>query len=156
MQNLSNALERVICLILLYPRGLSILLGAAPPPSALELILYFPPKSFDSLGIHCSQRPYEERVTEAAGWADEVIALAGGWVHITRCTLMWRAEHLDTWNMVAEHIRNVRPRQRWLEGSALAIVARKYCVSPRYVTRRRNALPGLLADCVLHTPKFCP
>ncbi|MDR0648419.1 MAG: hypothetical protein LBF92_03725, partial [Synergistaceae bacterium] len=130
----------------------SILLGHASPPSALELLAAFPPETFDSMGIHSSQRPYEERVTELSCRVDETIRRAGGWPHICQSVRLWRHEHPDTWNMVAEHIRNVRPRSGYAEWRALRQIALKYRVSGKTVTRRRRQLASLLADSVLKTP----
>jgi hypothetical protein len=151
-QALLHGLERVIRLMLLYPQGLSILLGHVPPPSSLVLLSAFPPKAFDSMGIHSSRRPYEERVTEMSAWIDDVIRQSGGWGHICHCVRLWQHEHPGTWNMVAEHIRNVRPRSGRSEERALRQIADKYCVSVKTVTRRRRQFAGLLAASVLATP----
>ena len=146
-------LERVIRLILLYPQGLSILLGHVSPPSPLELLSAFPPRAYESLGIHSSHMPHEERVTELSCWIDETIRKAGGWPHICQSVKLWRHEHLDTWHMVAEHIRNVKSRKGYAEWSALRQIALKYCVSEKTVTRRRRQLAGMLADFILNNPR---
>ena len=153
MKALIDGLERVIRLTLLYPQGLAILLGHVTPPSSLELLAAFPPEAFDSMGIHSSQRPYEERVTELSCRVDETIRKAGGWAHITQGARLWRHEHPDTWNMVAEHIRNVRPRSGYAEWRALRQIALKYRVSEKTVTRRRRQFAGLLADFILNNPR---
>jgi hypothetical protein len=153
MQNLLNGLERVIRLILLYPRGLSILLGAAPPPSALELISAFPARTYDSMGIHSSQRPYEEQVTELSCWMDETVRQAGGWGHITQSVRDWKRMHPGDWDMIADHIRAVRPRQRWLNKTALQQIADLYRVDARTIQRKRRVFPAILADFILFGPQ---
>ncbi|MDR1514833.1 MAG: hypothetical protein LBS45_03995 [Synergistaceae bacterium] len=146
---LLDDLERVIRLILLYPQGLSILLGYVSPPSSLELLSAFPPKAFDSLGIHCSQRPYEERITEMSAWIDDVIRQSGGWEHICQSVRDWKRMHLGDWDMMADHIRAVRPRQRWLNRTALQQLADVYRVDCRTIQRKRRAFPGILAEFIL-------
>jgi hypothetical protein len=150
---LLNDLERVIRLMLLYPQGLSILLGHVSPPSSLELLSAFPAKSFDSMGIHAGRQPYEERVTELSSWIDDVIRQSGGWGHINQSVRLWQHEHKETWNMVAEHIRNVKSRRGYAEERALRQIANKYCVSVKTVTRRRRQFAGLLAGSILATPR---
>jgi hypothetical protein len=149
---LIDDLERVLKLILAYPQGLSILLGRVSPPLSLSLLSAFPARTYDSMGIHSSQRPYEERLTEMSAWVDGVIEQAGGWEHITRCVRLWRNEHRDTWNMVAEHMRNVAPRSGFAEARALRQIADKYGVSERTVSRRRRLFARLLAGSVLDIP----
>ncbi|MDR1514076.1 MAG: hypothetical protein LBS45_00140 [Synergistaceae bacterium] len=149
--DLLEGLERVIRLILLYPQGLSILLGHVSPPSSLELLSAFPPKAFDSLGIHCSQRPYEERITEMSAWIDDVIRQSGGWPHICQSVRDWKRMHLGDWDMMADHIRAVRPRQRWIGKSALRVIAEAYKVDIKMILRKRRAFAGVLAEFILYS-----
>jgi hypothetical protein len=135
--------------MLLYPQGLSILLGHVSPPSALELLAAFPPKTYDSMGIHSSQRPYEERVTELSCRVDETIRKAGGWGHITQSVRDWKRMHPGDWDMMADHIRAVRPSKRLAGKPALSVIADRYGVAVRTVVRKRRAFPGELADFVL-------
>jgi hypothetical protein len=150
---LAADLERVIRLILLYPRGLSILLGAAPPPSALELISAFPARTYDSMGIHSSQRPYEEQVTELSCWMDETVRQAGGWGHIVSAVSQWRDENSEDWNLMAAHISWFGPGRKWANRAKLKKLAAGYRCSERTITRKRKHFPGVLADYILFV---CP
>ena len=146
---LISDLERVIRLILLYPQGLSILLGHVSPPSPLELLAAFPPRAYESLGIHSSHMPHEERVTELSCRIDETIRKAGGWAHICQSVRDWKRMHPGDWDMMADHVRAVRPSKQWINRSALQAIADVYGVDPRTVTRKRRAFPGILAEFIL-------
>jgi hypothetical protein len=135
---------------LLYPQGLSILLGRVSPPPPLDFAAAFPPEAFDGMGIRSGRRPCEERIVEAASWADGVIAQAGGWGHITRSCRDWKRMHPGDWDMIADHVRAVRPRRRWLGESALRVIARAYGVDVHTVIRKRRAFPGVLAEFILY------
>jgi hypothetical protein len=151
-RDLLDGLERVIRLILGYPQGLSVLLGHVEPPSALELLSVFPPKAYDRLGIRCAARPYEERVVEMSAWIDEVIGRSGGWEHIAQCVRDWKRMHPGDWDMMADHVRAVRPRRKWQGKSALRAIADAYRVDIRTVIRKYRAFPGILAEFILYSP----
>jgi hypothetical protein len=61
--------------------------------------------------------------------------------------------HPGDWDMMADHIRAVRPRQRWLSGTALQLLAETYGVDARTVQRKRRAFPGILAEFILYGPR---
>jgi hypothetical protein len=151
---LLDGLERVIRLVLLYPQGLSILLGHVPPPPSLELLSASPAKSFDSMGIHASLRPYEERITELSSWIDGVVRQSGGWAHINQSVRDWKRMHPGDWDMVADHIRAVRPRRKWLGKPDLRLIADTYRVDTKTILRKRRAFPGILAEFILYSEKM--
>jgi hypothetical protein len=109
----------------------------------------FPPKAYDSLGIHCSHRPWEERIAEQSDLLDRAVAESGGWRHIVRSCQDWKRMHPGDWDMMADCVRHVRPRGRWRGKSPLRVIADRYGVAANTVMRKRRAFPGALADFIL-------
>ncbi|MDR0615922.1 MAG: hypothetical protein LBG29_03850 [Synergistaceae bacterium] len=142
-------LERVIRLILRYPQGLSILLGAVPPPASMDIVDAFPGRAFDSLGIRGGRRPQAERRVEAADRIDDTIRKAGGWGHIVSAVCQWKKENPDDWSMMAAHISWFGHGQRWISRAKLSKLAAGYGCSERTISRKRNAFPGVIADYIL-------
>jgi hypothetical protein len=137
-------LERIISLMLLYPRGMSILLGLVPAPPSVEIVRAFPPKQFDHMGIKGKFIPEAERIVLDADIIDAIIEASGGWEHITRTIRQWKNENPEDWALVADHIS--------FRGSKLQRIADKYGISTQTVKRKRKAFAGVLADYVLYSP----
>jgi hypothetical protein len=137
-------LERIINLMLLYPQGMSILLGLVPAPLSVEIVQAFPPKQFDHMGIKGMFIPDAERVVLDADRIDAIIKASGGWEHITRTIRQWKNENPADWALVADHIS--------LHGSKLQRIADKYGISAQTVKRKRKAFAGILADYILFSP----
>jgi hypothetical protein len=143
-------LEYVIKLILLYPQGLSILLGQIAPPESLALVQAFPGRVFDNFGIRGRIQSQEERIIEAADRIDDIIRRAGGWGHIVASIQIWRQENPTDWSLMAAHISWVRRGQRWIGRAKLRKLAENYECSEHTITRKRRLFPGVLADYILH------
>jgi beta-galactosidase GanA len=151
--DLISELERVINLILAYPQGLSVLLGTVPPPSAMDIVLAFPSRSCDNLGIRAASLTEQERIVEAADRIENIISMAGGWEHITRTIYDWRKSNSADWSLVVDHIRHVKHSgHRWLGGAKLNKIAESYKCSERTASKKRRLFAGVLAEYILSSP----
>lgn len=150
--DLIDELERVINLILAYPRGLSILLGTVEAPTSGEIVRAFPPRQIDNMGIRGNAIPEAERNAMAASRIDEIIKEAGGWEHITSAISDWSQEHEDEWRLMVDHISGVRKNRRWISGSALERLAYKYQTTKERICKMRRHFAGMLADYILFKP----
>jgi post-segregation antitoxin (ccd killing protein) len=138
-----DELERLIRLIIAYPHGYAILLGACAPPSSGDIVRAFPMRSCDNLGIRGEAIPEAERMAMAESRIDEIIREAGGWEIITKSTRQWRDENREDWAIVTGYRR---------KKGALKRSAERFAYSRSTICRKRRLFPGQLADFVL----FCP
>jgi hypothetical protein len=153
---LAGALEYVLDLLLNYPQGLSMLLGAIPLPSAMDIVLTFPARAPENLGIrnkYLRPIPEQERIVEAADRIDNIIGESGGWEHITRTIRDWAAKNNEDWSLMVDYIRHVRRSgYRWIGGAKLRRIAEVYGNSERTVRRKRRLFARELAEYILLSP----
>jgi hypothetical protein len=154
---LSEQLSAIIQMITLYPTGLSMLLGRVNPPTSEqvnEMILAFTPTGGD-LGVRVvggASIPQAERLIYTEETFSEVIAVCGGWPHISDVARCWMKYNPNGWAVMMDHTRWVKTKITRIDGSTLKKVADAHGISVDTVRNTINSFPKELAEAILATP----
>jgi hypothetical protein len=162
MARLIEQLTSAIRLVTEYPQGLSMLLGAVPPPGCdeicemLESVRRPCGPTLDPAGLPLrvdGGRAFVEADARLDGAAvfDRVIGRAGGWKKINTVTQGWAGNYPKHWRIVADHAAWIHSSPGRLDGRVLQKIAVKNRVCESAVSRTVNLFPQRLATAVLNT-----
>jgi hypothetical protein len=162
MARLVEQLTSAIRLVTEYPQGLSMLLGAVPPPGCDEIC-----EMLESVRRPCGPtldpagRPVRvgggrdlaeaDARLDSAGMFDRVIERAGGWKKINTVTRGWAGNYPKYWRIVADHAAWMHSSPGRLDGRVLKKIADRNMVCESVVSKTVSLFPQRLATAVLNT-----